>query len=224
MKALKNPETMEKLQYGVQCLSSNELMSILTDIPTEVFTESSENLLGTSEGKMVCESMALAEYGELPKKKITPLQKTKLKALTELFRRANSKISQQYTRIHGPEDVAHYLLPLFGQASKEHFVVIFLNTKNDVIGHEIISIGSLSASVVHPREVFEAACKRHAASFIVAHNHPSGDPSPSREDIAVTDRLVKAGKIMGIHVLDHVIIGSDGAGRWVSLKEKGEIR
>lgn len=223
MKALKNQDVMERMNYGVQCLTSDELISILTDIPTELFSQSRVNMLGVSEGKMICESMAITEYGELPKKKITPLQKTKLKALTELIRRTNSKASKQYTKIEGPRDVAHYLLPLFGQASKENFVVIFLNTKNKVIGHDIISIGSLSASIVHPREVFESSCKHHAASIIIAHNHPSGDPNPSREDISVTERLVKAGKIMDINVLDHVIIGSDGNEKWVSLKEMNLI-
>jgi DNA repair protein RadC len=86
---------------------------------------------------------------------------------------------------------------------KEHFVCLFLNTKNHVIGQETLSVGSLNASIVHPREVFRAAIKRSSASIICVHNHPSGDPTPSPEDIQLTHRLVEAGSIIGIEVLDH---------------------
>lgn len=92
--------------------------------------------------------------------------------------------------------------------------------QNKIIGHRVVSIGSLSASIVHPREVFKEAIKVNAASIIVAHNHPSGDPSPSGEDVAVTKRLVKAGKIMDINVLDHIIIGDS---KYLSMKEKGHM-
>jgi DNA repair protein RadC len=120
--------------------------------------------------------------------------------------------------IHSPQDVWRYLSPEMSYLQKEHFVCLFLNTKNHVIAKETISIGSLNAAIVHPREVFRAAIKRAAASIICAHNHPSGDPSPSREDIDLTRRLVEAGTIIGIEVLDHVIIGQERHG---SLKEQG---
>jgi len=98
----------------------------------------------------------------------------------------------------------------------EVFAILCLNTKNKVVGAHIISQGSLSSSIVHPREVFKAAMVNNAASVILAHNHPSGDPEPSREDIETTRRLVEAGEIMGIKVLDHVIIGE----RYLSMKER----
>lgn len=101
---------------------------------------------------------------------------------------------------------------------KEHFKAILLNTKNHVISIEDISIGSLNSSIVHPREVFKPAIKRSSASVILVHNHPSGDPTPSREDIEVTSRLVNAGNVLGIAVLDHVIIGNNSI---LSLKEQG---
>jgi DNA repair protein RadC len=101
---------------------------------------------------------------------------------------------------------------------KEHFVCLFLNTKNHVIGQETLSMGSLNASIVHPREVFRAAIKRSIASIICVHNHPSGDPTPSPEDIQMTARIVEAGQIIGIVVLDHIILGDQN---FVSLKEKG---
>lgn len=101
---------------------------------------------------------------------------------------------------------------------KEHFVCLFLNTKNHVLAQETLSIGSLNASIVHPREIFRAAIKRSSASIICAHNHPSGDPTPSPEDIQITERLVQAGELIGIEVLDHVIIGDK---HYISLKEQG---
>lgn len=220
MRALKNPEIMERMSHSARLLTTEELISILTDIDPEVFKQAQESVLAIDEGLQVRETMEIATYGELPSKKLTKLQMVKFKALAELVRQVGQKQSKQIKIIHGPEDVFNYFKPLLQYETREHFVVMFLNTKNHVIGHQIISIGSLSASVVHPREVFEAACKAHAATIIVSHNHPSGDPSPSREDIAVTDRLVKAGKVMDIPVLDHIIIGN---AKYCSLKERGNI-
>ena len=99
-------------------------------------------------------------------------------------------------------------------------MAIFLDTKNKVLAVETIFRGSLNASIVHPREVFRQAIRRSAAALLVAHNHPSGDPTPSREDIDVTRRLVEAGKIIGIPVLDHVVFGD---GKTISMNEKGLV-
>jgi len=101
---------------------------------------------------------------------------------------------------------------------REHFRALLLNVKNQVIGREIISIGTLNSSAVHPRELFRNAIKRSAAALILAHNHPSGDPAPSREDIEVTRRLLEAGHIIGIEILDHLIIGDN---KFTSFKAKG---
>ncbi|KOR90567.1 RadC family protein [Paenibacillus solani] len=120
--------------------------------------------------------------------------------------------------IRSPKDVYSLLSQELCHLTKEHFVCLFLNTKNRLITKEIISIGSLNAAIVHPREVFRAAIKRASASLICAHNHPSGDSTPSPEDVELTKRLVDAGAIVGIEVLDHIIIG---AGNFVSLKERG---
>ena len=113
--------------------------------------------------------------------------------------------------------VAKQILALH-EKPEEHFCIICLNTKNKIVGVHTISIGSLNASIVHPREVFKAAMLNNASAIICLHNHPSGDPEPSREDIETTKRLVEAGEIMGIRVLDHVIIGEQ---RYLSMKEKG---
>jgi DNA repair protein RadC len=103
-------------------------------------------------------------------------------------------------------------------ARREHFVAFYLDTRNRILARETISVGSLSASIVHPRELFAPAIERRAASIILAHNHPSGDPEPSADDIALTRRLVEAGVIIGIEVLDHLVIGH---GVYVSLKTRG---
>ncbi|MGO9014027.1 MAG: JAB domain-containing protein [Dissulfurispiraceae bacterium] len=102
---------------------------------------------------------------------------------------------------------------------KEHLWIVGLNAKNVIKFIDLASLGTLTNSLVHPREVFRLAVNRGVASIIAGHNHPSGDPAPSRDDIAVTERLKKAGEILGIAVLDHVIIGNDG--QYASLKEKG---
>ena len=120
--------------------------------------------------------------------------------------------------VYGPEDAAAYAMPLLRDEEQEHFAIILLDMKNHIKYMPIISTGSLSASVVHPREVFRQAIEHSAASVILVHNHPSGDPSPSREDINVTKRMVEVGKIMDIPVLDHIIIGHN---RFCSLKDKG---
>lgn len=120
--------------------------------------------------------------------------------------------------IKSPQDVVDLMLPELAYLTKEHFVVLFLNTKNQVIDKETISIGSLNSCIVHPREVFKAAVKRSSASIIAVHNHPSGVPQESPEDVQLTQRLVEAGSIIGIELIDHVIICSQS---YCSLKEKG---
>lgn len=120
--------------------------------------------------------------------------------------------------IRSPLDVYKLLEPDFRHLKQEQFICLFLNTKNGVIGNEVISIGSLNASIVHPREVFRPAIKRSSASIICAHNHPSGNPDPSPEDISITARLKETGEIIGIEVLDHIVVGDY---TFVSLKERG---
>lgn len=122
--------------------------------------------------------------------------------------------------VRSPEDayvIVEDVLSL-STKTKEHFVMMSLNTKNDVIGLHTIHVGSVNSSIVHPRDVLQQAILNNASSFMVFHNHPSGNPTPSPEDIEVTKRLVDAGQIMGIELLDHIIIGT---GKFVSLKEKG---
>ncbi|MET3290923.1 UNVERIFIED_CONTAM: DNA repair protein RadC [Brevibacillus sp. OAP136] len=140
-------------------------------------------------------------------------------ALLKLAKALTTPTYDQFT-IRTPKDVYDLLEAEFRYQTKEHFTCLFLNTKNRVIFKEIISIGSLNAAIVHPREVFRAAIKRCSASLICAHNHPSGDSTPSSEDIILTKRLVDAGEIIGIEVVDHIIIAGN---RFYSLKEHGHL-
>ncbi len=108
--------------------------------------------------------------------------------------------------LNSPQAVVKYLREKFGREKKEHFVILSLDSRNNLIRENTISVGTLNANLVHPREVFKEAIDARAASIIVAHNHPSGDPEPSEDDLTITKRLIEAGKIMGIDVLDHIII------------------
>ncbi|MBB6021417.1 DNA repair protein RadC [Paenibacillus sp. JGP012] len=122
------------------------------------------------------------------------------------------------SEIRRPEDVYQLVAAEMSSLPNEHFVAIMLNVKNRVISKETIGIGTLNGAIVHPRELFRRAILKNAASIICVHNHPSGDPTPSQEDIKVTKRLYDAGEIVDINVLDHIIVGVEG---FVSLKQLG---
>lgn len=112
--------------------------------------------------------------------------------------------------IRGPDDVVAVIGSKLKREHREHFIVLLLNARHEVLGKETVSIGSLNASIVHPREVFKPALLQSAASIVLVHNHPSGDAEPSEEDLSITKRLVEAGELLGIGVLDHVIVASRG--------------
>lgn len=131
-----------------------------------------------------------------------------------------SSILYKKRQIKSPEDASNLLKQFLVEADREYFIVICLDTKNQPTAINICHIGSLNASIVHPREVFKPVILSNAASIIVGHNHPSQNPTPSREDIDVKKRLVEAGKVIGIEVLDHLIVCEEN---FVSLKEKGHM-
>lgn len=128
--------------------------------------------------------------------------------------------TEERVTIRTPEDAADYLTKELRYLQQEHFVVLYLNTKNEVIHKQSIFIGSLCQAIIHPREIFATAVKRSAFSILILHNHPSGNPTPSKADINVTKRLAECGKIMGIEMLDHIIIGEN---KYISLKEEGYV-
>ncbi|TFD92536.1 JAB domain-containing protein [Jeotgalibacillus sp. R-1-5s-1] len=211
------PRERLKMQ-GPQSLSNQELIAIL------LRTGSKQESVLTLANKLLHEFNGLRSLKEASFEEITTLKgigdakAIQILAAVEIGRRiANITFEDRFT-IRSPEDGASMLMNEMRFLTQEHFVALYLNTKNQVIHQQTIFIGSLNASIVHPREVFKEAFKRSAASIICAHNHPSGDPSPSKEDIDVTRRLVECGKMIGIEVLDHLIIGEK---KYVSLKEKG---
>ncbi|MFH5836720.1 DNA repair protein RadC [Proteiniclasticum sp. C24MP] len=131
----------------------------------------------------------------------------RLKAIQELSRRVFVKGNPEGYMIKGPEDIGALMIPMMRFLKEEHLKVLLLNTKNKVISIETASIGSLNASIVSPREIFKLAIRKSAASIVLVHNHPSGETMPSQEDISATARIKECGKILGITLLDHVIIG-----------------
>jgi DNA repair protein RadC len=137
-------------------------------------------------------------------------------AALELGRRTFLRRGIERPKLDTPQDLARHLLPQYGALAVEHFGIVMLDTKHRVLRVKVVSIGSLDATVVHPREVFREAATASASAIVLFHNHPSGDPTPSRDDLLLTSRMVRAGEVMGIDVLDHLILADH---RYYSLVE-----
>lgn len=206
------------LQFGPGALSHAELLAVM--LRTGTYAESAVRL----GQRLLREAGSLRNLVDMSVEQLTaikgvgPAKALQIQAGIELGRRLARSAMEERVTIRSPQEAAGYVMEDMRYLQKEHFICLFLNTKNQVIGQETLSMGSLNASIVHPREVFRAAIKRSSASIICAHNHPSGDPTPSPEDIEITGRLAEAGRIIGIELLDHIVIGDR---RFVSLKEKG---
>jgi DNA repair protein RadC len=208
------------IQYGADALSTAELLAILLRTGTE-----QRSAIDLGEFLLVhfgsLRSVANATIEELAGVHgIGPAKAAQIKAAIEFGRRLIAASPEERPKIRSPRDVYNLLGPTLRDEKREHFIALLLDTKNGVLRSKTISVGDLSSSIVHPREVFTEAIRHSAASIIVCHNHPSGDPTPSPEDIAVTKRLIDAGELLGIEVLDHIVLGDN---RWASLKEKGLI-
>ena len=208
------------LANGAHNLSNAELIAILlrTGTPQESALRLAEKLLYKHQGLSGLGALSPQEISQL--KGIGLAKAVTIAAAVEMGKRISILPMGDRPVIHSPQDAADLMMPRLRYENKEHFIALLLSTKNHVLAISTISLGSLNASVVHPRELFHAAINHSAASVILVHNHPSGDPSPSQEDISLTKRLVEAGRILDISVLDHVIIGD---GRYISFKEKGII-
>ncbi|WP_182501881.1 RadC family protein [Peribacillus huizhouensis] len=208
------------IQTGPQSLSNQELLAILlrTGTKEESVLQLANRLISTFEGLRMLIDASIDEITAI--KGIGEAKAIQILAAVELGKRITQLNYPDRYVIRSPEDGAKYCMEEMRFLTQEHFITLYLNTKNQVIHKQTIFIGSLNASIVHPREVYKEAFRRSAASIICLHNHPSGDPSPSREDIEVTKRLVECGKIIGIELLDHIIIGEH---KFVSLKEKGYL-
>ena len=211
-------EKMKELGPGN--LSNAELLAILlrTGYQEENVIHLAERLMTEAGGLRSLPDLTLEELQKV--KGIGLAKAVQIKAALELGQRLGMTMKPEGAAFTSPDVVAGFLMEKLRYHKKEFFLVLLLNVKNQLISMEEISVGSLNASIVHPREIFTLPIKKSAAAIILVHNHPSGDPAPSREDIEITERLVKAGELLGIKVLDHVIIGE---GKHLSLKEQGLI-
>ena len=208
------------VKYGPAVLSNAELLAIILRVGTQEYSAIglAEHMLGKFDGLKGIATASIEGLSSI--KGLGTVKATQIQAMVELGKRLAISAGDTRQTIRSPQDAADLLMPELRFETKEHFKGIFLNTKNEVLKTKTITIGSLDASLITPRELFRDAISMSSASMIIAHNHPSGDPAPSREDIEVSKRLIQAGQMIGIEILDHVIIGDN---RWVSLKERGLI-
>ena len=210
-------ERLAKL--GPQALSSAELIAILLRVGVvgEGAVQVGQRLLNQFGGIAGLHRAAFDEI--IAQHGVGPAKAAQLKAAIELGRRLTLESPEDRPSINSPADAAALIQYEMSAFEQEHLRVIHLNTRNRVLGMEDVYRGSLNASQVRVGELFKSAIRRNASAVIVAHNHPSGDPTPSADDIAITRQLVGAGKLLDIELLDHVIIG--GANQFFSMKEKG---
>ena len=210
----------EKLfEKGVSSLSNTDLVAILLGSGTreQSAVELAARLIASDpSGILHIGSASPEELCSIDG--IGPAKASVLIAAAELGRRMMTTPRNRRVSASSPDEVAALFMEEMRYLKKEHFKVLLLNVRNEIISTEDVSIGSISSSDAHPREVFSGAVRRGAANIILVHNHPSGNPDPSESDIRLTGRLDQAGKIMGIQVLDHIIIGD---GIYVSMKSEG---
>jgi len=211
----------ERLQkFGAEALSTQEILALILGrgIAGESVTVTAQRLLSQFGNIKGIGGASLEELTQV--KGIGLAKASQIKAALELANRleTSAEPDKNLPVVKTPDEVASLMKGSLKDKKKEHFWAILLDTRSQLIKKAEISVGSLDSSIVHPREVFKEALSASAASVIFVHNHPSGDPAPSADDIKLTKRLVQAGEIMGIEVLDHVIIGNK---RFLSLKREG---
>lgn len=204
------------LSHGAKSLSNTELLAILINTGRKGFSsiDISNELLKSASN---LNELKKSSINDLIKVKGIGLQKAiTLKAAFELGERMGRRAENNRIKITQPSDVADYMIPTMKDLTQEHFVILLLNSKNVVIKETCVFKGTLNSSIVHPREIFSIAVRENANAIIAVHNHPSGDVTPSQEDIITTMRLKECGLILGIDLLDHIIIGDN---RFTSLVE-----
>lgn len=214
-----NERPREKLtKYGAEVLSNAELLAILlrTGTKNQSAIEIAYTLLKQQDGIGFIHESKAEELSKIHG--VGPAKAAQLKAAVELGKRLAAQTYKNEVYIRCSKDAANVVMEDMRYYKKEYMKAILLNIKCGLISIEEISVGSINSSIVHPREVFAPAIKKSCASLILVHNHPSGDPTPSQEDLNITRRLIEGGKILGIEVVDHIIIGD---GKYVSLKDKG---
>jgi DNA repair protein RadC len=211
----------EKLaQLGAASLGDNELLAIVigSGIRTMGALAVANAVLEQAEG---VHGLSRASHDTLRKMKgLGPARAAQVLAALELGRRTLLRRPPARVQLRSPREAAAYLLPTYGGRPIEQFGMVMLDAKHRVLRTAIVSVGALDSTVVQPRDVFREAMSTGAVAIVVFHNHPSGDPAPSEDDIALTDRLVEAGQLMGIEVLDHVVLGD---GQFCSVRELGRM-
>jgi DNA repair protein RadC len=207
-------------EAGPGALSSAELLAIILGSGSQDGSaiDLAHHLLQGPRGMRLLAEATIEELCGV--KGIGPAKAAQIKAAVELGKRLSCMSQGLRPTVRSPQDVCSLVMEEMCYLDREHFRVVILNTKNQVLAVETISVGSLNSSLVHPREVFKPAVLKSAAAVILLHNHPSGDATPSSEDLEITRRLAEAGKLIGIEVLDHIIIGDHV---FTSLKEKAVI-
>lgn len=201
---------------GVESLRDHELLAVLLGTGYQGFDvmQLASHLLKNFNG---LQGLLKCDYRELRNEKgLGKAKAAQLAAVLEIAKRISKPQKSEVLR--NSEEAAAYLMPLLRHETQEKFLVLCLNSKNQLLCMETVFVGTLNSTIVHPREVFQVAIRHSAAGILVAHNHPSGDPSPSKEDIKVTQNLIESGKVVGIPLLDHVVIGH---GKWQSLRITG---
>ncbi|NLN16451.1 MAG: DNA repair protein RadC [Firmicutes bacterium] len=209
----------EKLwQLGPRALALRDLLAIILRVGSrrDSALTLADRLLAKYPGLVDLAAASVEDLCQI--EGIGPAKAAQLKAACELARRLARASCGERPAIRGPSDAARLVMEEMRHLDREHFRVLLLNTKRRVIAIRDVSVGGLDSSLVHPRELFKECIRRSSAAVILVHNHPSGDPQPSQDDIRVTRRLCEAGKLLGIEVLDHIIIGDN---KFVSLKEMG---
>src|SRR5258705_712606 len=216
----KHDRPREKLQrLGVAALGDNELVAIVLGSGSRDCgaLELANRILERAGGLY---GLTRTAPGELRVRGVGATRAAQIAAAVELGRRTLVRGGLERPRYETPHQLASFLLPQYGAAAVEQFGIVMLDTKHRVIRIKLVAIGSLDAAVVHPREVFREATAASAAAIVLFHNHPSGDPTPSGDDLALTRRMIRAGAIMGIDVIDHVILADQ---RYYSLVEAGKL-
>jgi DNA repair protein RadC len=213
-------ERLAKL--GAEALSDAQLLAIILSTGDSSSRQSAldlaMHLVQTFAGLRGLGAASIAELCQT--KGIGPAKATTIKAALELGKRLSGEPPQRKFKVTAPQDLVNYFQPRLQHLRKEVFKAILLDTKHQILKDITVSEGSLSASLVHPREAFLPAIKESAAAVIFLHNHPSGDPMPSAEDKELTQRLAEVGRLVGISVLDHIIIGSGNPG-YISFRDAG---
>jgi DNA repair protein RadC len=216
----KHDRPREKLQrVGVAALGDNELVAIVLGSGSRGSDalELANRLLARAGG---LHGLMRTAPDQLCVPGVGAARAAQITAAVELGRRTLVRGALERPRYETPQQLAYYLLPQYGAAQVEQFGIVMLDTKHRVIRIKLVSIGSLDAAVVHPREVFREATTASASAIVLFHNHPSGDPTPSTDDLVLTRRMIRAGDIMGIDVIDHLILSDQ---RYYSLVEAGKL-